>query len=167
MREYTLDSQFVIARPLGEVFAFFSQVGNLERITPPFLNFKILTPEVRLAQGARIDYRISLHAVPMRWKSVISAWEPPFRFVDEQVSGPYRKWTHEHTFTAVPGGTLMRDVVRYEVPGWVLAPVIHRVFVRKNLERIFAYRRDHIETIMGAGASDRPGGVVSPISVAR
>ncbi|TSA39636.1 CDP-paratose 2-epimerase [bacterium] len=153
MREYTLDCQFVIAKPLDEVFAFFSDVANLERITPPFLNFKILTPGVEMTLGARIDYQIRLHGLPIRWKTRISAWEPPFRFVDEQLSGPYRQWIHEHTFKAVPGGVLMRDLVRYAVPGGVLAPMIHGLFVRRDLERIFAYRQAHIEKIMGQSGS--------------
>ncbi len=146
---YTLDTQFVIPRPLADVFAFFSDVGNLERITPPFLNFKILTPGVRLELGAKVEYQIRLHGVPIRWKTNIAAWEPPRRFVDEQIKGPYRLWVHEHTFQEVAGGVLMRDFVRYAVPGWILAPVIHRLFVRDDLERIFAYRREHIGRLMG------------------
>lgn len=149
MPEHRLVSDFVIPRPPGEVFAFFSDVANLERITPPWLNFSILTPRVALHQGALIDYRIRLKGLPMTWKTLISDWAPPHRFVDEQLRGPYRLWHHTHEFTAVPGGTRMVDTVRYAIPLGPLGSLAHVLFVRRDLERIFAYRREHIGRIMG------------------
>jgi len=138
MRTHTLEREVWIPRPVGEVFAFFADPANLEALTPAFLNFRVLTPGVVLREGAVIDYRIRLRGVPIRWRSLIRAWEPGVRFVDEQLKGPYRVWVHEHTFTARDGGTLCGDRVTYAVPlGWM----VHRWLVRPDLERIFAYRR--------------------------
>ncbi len=128
-----------LPRPRGDVFPFFADAANLERITPPWLGFRILTPTpVEIRRGALIDYRIRLHGVPLRWRTEIAEWEPPFRFVDTQLRGPYRLWVHTHTFTEVPGGTLCEDEIRYAVPGGRL---IDALFVRREVERIFAYRR--------------------------
>lgn len=149
-----LESSFLVRRPLGEVFAFFADAGNLQRITPPWLNFEILTPlPIDMRAGALIDYRIRVRGLPVRWRTRIAAWEPPLRFVDEQLRGPYRLWHHEHTFEETSEGVLVKDRVRYRVPGWVLEPVIHRLWVRGDLDRIFAYRRSAIEAFFGAGAA--------------
>jgi ligand-binding SRPBCC domain-containing protein len=156
MQEYRLVSDFVIPRPRGEVFAFFSDAGNLERITPPWLNFRILTPlPIRMAEGSLIEYRIRLKGVPMSWRTLISRWDPPDAFVDEQIKGPYALWHHTHEFIEVEGGCRMIDTVRYALPMGVLGRVAHGLFVRRDLERIFAYRREHIGRIMGfdAGAN--------------
>jgi ligand-binding SRPBCC domain-containing protein len=112
--------------------------GNLEALTPPWLNFKILTPlPIDVHEGTLIDYRLRLRGVPVRWRTRISVWQPPYRFVDEQLRGPYRQWIHEHTFEAHQGGTLVRDHVRYAVPfDWL----VHRLLVRPDVERIFRYR---------------------------
>lgn len=153
MPEHRLVSDFILPRPLHEVFAFFSDVHNLERITPPWLNFSILTRDVALRDGALIDYRIRLRGLPMRWRTRIALWEPPHRFVDEQLRGPYRLWHHTHEFTAVAGGTRMVDTVRYALPLGPLGSLAHRLFVRRDLERIFAYRRERFERFLGPGAS--------------
>ncbi|MFZ5787076.1 MAG: SRPBCC family protein, partial [Acidobacteriota bacterium] len=135
-----LTSELVLPRPREEVFPFFADARNLERITPPWLRFRILTPgPIGMREGALIDYRLRIHGVPVRWRTRIAAWEPPFRFVDEQVRGPYRSWVHEHLFDAVDGGTLCRDRVEYAVPG---GAVVARLLVRPDTERIFAYRRE-------------------------
>lgn len=158
MHEHTLVSDFVIPRPRDEVFAFFSDVANLERITPSWLNFRILTPlPVEMKTGARMDYRIGLRGLPMTWKTLISSWCPPHSFVDEQIKGPYALWHHTHEFFAVPdprnpsgpGATRMVDTVRYRIPFGPLGSLAHVLFVRRDLERIFAYRRQHIGQIMG------------------
>ncbi len=137
-----------LPRPLEEVFAFFADAANLEKLTPDFLRFQILTKQpVEMKPGALIDYRIKVRGLPMRWRTRISVWEPPHRFVDEQLKGPYRMWIHEHTFRAVDGGTEVGDFVRYRVPGWILEPVLHRIFVGPDVERIFRYRQEILEKL--------------------
>jgi ligand-binding SRPBCC domain-containing protein len=126
--------------PRGDVFAFFSDARNLNTITPPWLNFRILTQgPLDVYAGAQIDYRITLRAIPMRWRTRITLWQPDDRFIDEQVRGPYRRWVHLHTFEDQRGGTHCRDRVEYAHLG---GPLIERCFVRPEIERIFAYRRE-------------------------
>lgn len=121
------------------IFPFFSDAGNLEAITPPWLHFHVLTPRpIDMHPGQLIDYKLRLHYIPLRWQTEIAAWEPPVRFVDRQVKGPYHLWVHEHTFEVQDGGTLMRDRVEYQVPGGRL---IHNLLVRGDLEQIFTFRR--------------------------
>lgn len=154
MLERTFHQTTVLARPRGEVFAFFSAPANLQAITPPWLSFRILSPGVEMGRGAQIDYRISLHGLPLRWRSEITAWEPPHRFVDQQLRGPYRRWVHEHRFVEVPGGTEIVDHVRYAVWGGAL---VDRLFVARDLERIFAYRQRRIgELLAPAASASRP-----------
>ncbi len=151
MSERLLERATFVPLPLPEVFAFFAEPANLEALTPPWLRFRILTPgPIGMRPGARIDYRISLHGLPLRWRSEITVWEPPHRFVDAQVRGPYRLWVHEHGFRAVAGGTEINDRVRYAVRGGAL---IERLFVRRDLRRIFDYRRERIAALLG-GARD-------------
>lgn len=149
MDEFRLDTAQEVPAPLERVFAFFSDAGNLEAITPGFLKFKILSPRpIEMRVGAVIDYSLRLHGIPVKWRSVITAWEPGVRFVDEQVKGPYRKWVHEHTFERTARGTMVRDHVRYAVPGGRL---VERWIVRPRLEAIFAYRRGAIERLITPG----------------
>jgi ligand-binding SRPBCC domain-containing protein len=130
-----------------EVFAFFADPRNLERITPPWLHFEITTPgSIVMRPGCVIDYTLRLHGMPIRWRSEISAWEPPNRFVDLQVRGPYRLWRHEHIFIEKDGGTTVADRVDYAVPG---GRIVHRIFVAKELEKIFEFRRLSLEAILG------------------
>lgn len=139
-QEFMLEAAQWLPQPIEQVFAFFCNAMQLEQITPPWLNFKVLNPPAAgICQGTIIDYRLRLHGIPLRWRSRIWAWEPPNRFVDEQLRGPYRRWIHEHRFEPVAGGTLCRDVVRYAVPGGWL---INRLFVARSLHRIFAYRQN-------------------------
>lgn len=129
----------LIRRPLEETFGFFADAANLQRITPPWLDFRILTPlPIAMREGALIDYSIRLRAVPMRWRTEITVWAPPYRFVDEQVKGPYRLWRHTHTFREVENGTEVSDRVDYLVPG---GPLVEALFVRRELDRIFRYRQ--------------------------
>lgn len=138
IRTFTLTNELWLPQPPDEVFPFFADASNLERLTPPSLRFLILTPPpIEMAVGTLIDYRIRLRGIPMRWQSEITAWEPPHRFVDEQRRGPYRLWVHEHTFTPQNGGTLAGDIVQYAVLGGV---VVQRLLVASELRRIFDYR---------------------------
>lgn len=133
----------VIGRPLPEVFAFYADANNLERITPAWLRFRIATPgPITMQRGTRIDYHIRLHGVSVRWTSEIVEWTPPHRFIDVQVRGPYRTWEHTHEFLPVPGGTLVRDSVRYQLPlGW-LGEIARRGFVARDVAHIFDHRRE-------------------------
>jgi ligand-binding SRPBCC domain-containing protein len=136
VREFKAEQWF--PQKPDELFGFFSEAANLDSITPPWLQFQTVTPgPIMMHTGTLIDYKLRIHGFPVRWRTEIKAWEPPFRFVDEQIRGPYRLWIHEHTFTAKSGGTLMRDHVRYAAPfDWL----VHALLVRPDVERIFAYR---------------------------
>lgn len=138
----------------AEVFEFFSDASNLQEITPEWLDFRIVTPgPIVIRKGTLIDYRLKIHGWPMRWQSEITVWEPPHRFVDEQRRGPYRKWIHHHLFAEKDGGTEVRDEVEYAVPGGKL---IERLFVRRDIEAIFAFRRKKLHLKLG-----NPGGQVA------
>ena len=143
MRVHDFTTEAWLPRPRAEVFPFFAEAGNLEAITPPWLRFRVLTPgPLEMRRGALIDYRLRLRGVPIRWRTEITAWEPPDRFVDEQVRGPYRLWVHEHTFEPETRGgiegTRVRDHVRYAVPGGAL---VDALFVRREVAAIFAFRQ--------------------------
>lgn len=148
MKTYRLETELWLPRPRAEVFAFFSDAGNLERITPPWLNFEILTPQpIELKAGALIDYRIRLYGVPIRWRTEIAEWNPPHHFVDQQLRGPYSLWHHTHRFEERDGGTLCTDEVRYRPFGGAL---VQRFFVGREVERIFTYRREQLCGLFGA-----------------
>jgi len=134
-----------LPRPRDEVFQFFSDAANLETLTPPWLNFHVLTPAIELRTGALIDYRLRLYGIPLRWQSEISCWEPPERFVDEQRRGPYRSWVHTHTFVEERGGTRIVDTVDFEVPfGWLVGGLVMR-----DVRRIFAFRTAALLRLFG------------------
>lgn len=150
---YQLEREQLLAHPVDRVFEFFAQARNLERITPPWLNFELLTPEpITLGEGSLIEYRLHLHHVPLGWTSRIDEWDPGRSFVDRQLRGPYRLWRHRHTFEAVPAGTLVRDTVDYSLPLGRLGRLAHGLFVRRDLERIFAFRHEAVESALQCGA---------------
>lgn len=133
--------------PPSEVFPFFSEAGNLDAITPPWLHFRIVTAQpVEMRAGALIDYVLRVRGLPLRWRTLIREWEPPHRFVDEQLRGPYRQWIHTHTFEPHDGGTLARDVVRYAVP---LDFIAYPLFVRRDIDQIFAFRQKALRERFG------------------
>jgi ligand-binding SRPBCC domain-containing protein len=137
-----------------EVFDFFAAAENLERITPPELNFRILTPlPIRMGSGALIEYRLRLFAFPFRWRTRISHWDPGVAFVDEQLTGPYAKWVHTHRFQDAAGGTLVTDEVKYRLPLFPVGEVAYPL-VRFQLERIFGYRARRLGELLG-GADPR------------
>ena len=134
------------------VFAFFADASNLEAITPPGLRFRIVTPgPIRMGPGTLIEYRLSLHRVPIRWLTRIEVWEPGARFVDVQVRGPYCSWRHTHSFEPRAEGTLMRDSVQYALPIGLLGRLAHAAFVRRDLERIFDFRHAEVTRMLRAG----------------
>lgn len=146
MREFTLEREQVVPQPIEAVYRFFSDPENLARLTPPGLAFRILACSTEeLGAGTLIDYELRIRGIPVRWRSLIRDWEPPHRFVDEQVRGPYRSWVHEHSFEARGDTTLVRDAVRYAVPGGAL---VNRLFVRPDLERIFDYRGQRLAELL-------------------
>lgn len=134
----SFESELWLPHPPETLFSFFSDARNLEFLIPPLLHFRVLSPgPIEMKVGTRIDYRLSLHRIPLRWQSEITVWDPPRRFADEQRRGPYRRWIHTHRFVAKDGGTLVMDDVAYAVFGGTL---VDRLFVRPDVERIFAYR---------------------------
>jgi ligand-binding SRPBCC domain-containing protein len=148
MAEHILERRQIIERPLAEVFDFFANAGNLERITPPELNFHILTPPpIDIKKGALIDYELKLHGIPITWKTEITEWNPPFDFVDSALKSPYKQWIHRHTFEkGANGETIMMDNVRYRLPLEPLGDLAHW-YVKKELKYIFDYRYKIIEEI--------------------
>ena len=155
MRTHRLETETWLPRPLEEVFEFFSDAKNLESITPPSVNFRITQLPETIEQGTLIDYRIRIRGIPVRWRTKIHRWEPPHRFTDAQLKGPYRLWYHEHRFESADGGTQMYDRVLYRVPGGLLEPWIHRAFVKDELRKIFEYRSESIQQLLGAGEGRR------------
>jgi ligand-binding SRPBCC domain-containing protein len=148
MGEHILEREQIIKRPREEVFAFFADAGNLGKITPPELNFHIITTQpIDIKKGALIDYRLKLRGVPITWKTEITEWNPPFSFTDSALKSPYRQWIHRHTFEETQAGeTIMRDIVRYRLPLEPLGDLAH-FYVRKELKYIFDYRYKVIEEI--------------------
>ncbi|HSM12902.1 MAG TPA: SRPBCC family protein [Thermoanaerobaculia bacterium] len=148
MRVHAFESEIWLPQPRREVFEFFSDAGNLERITPPWVHFRVLTPQpIEMRPGALIDYRLRLRGLPLGWRTLISEWEPPVRFVDLQLRGPYRLWHHTHAFEERDGGTLCADRVLYAVP---FDRLVHERLVRPDVERIFAHRRQALAALFGA-----------------
>ena len=131
------------------VFAFFADARNLEAITPPLLRFRVVTPEpIAMGAGTMIRYRLRVHGVPVNWLTEITEWEPPHRFVDTQVKGPYALWHHTHTFEPDGDGTLMRDVVRYRVGFGPLGTLANALLVRRDLEAIFDHRARQVAGLL-------------------
>lgn len=150
MSEGLFEHEQVLDAPLPEVFEFFSVARNLERLTPLWLRFEVLTPEpIEMRAGTIIEYRLRLHRIPLRWVSRIECWEPGSAFEDRQVRGPYRLWHHRHEFEAHGGRTLVRDRVRYSLPLGPLGSIAATLFVEHDLERIFAFRHRAAERLLG------------------
>jgi ligand-binding SRPBCC domain-containing protein len=150
LKVHVLEREQLIARPRGEVFAFFADAYNLEALTPPWLRFGIRTPRpIEMRAGAQIAYRMRLHGLALRWLTEIEEWEPGVRFVDRQVKGPYGLWHHTHTFEDRPGATLMRDRVRYALPLGPLGELARVALVDSDLRRIFDFRREAVARLLG------------------
>jgi ligand-binding SRPBCC domain-containing protein len=138
-----------LPRPPEKIFPFFADAANLEALTPPWLRFRVVTATpIEMSVGALIDYRLRVHGVPIRWRTRITAWDPPHSFTDEQIRGPYRLWIHQHTFEPSRGGTLARDIVRFASPGGRL---MHWLLVRRDVKRIFDFRAGALQRIFVEG----------------
>jgi ligand-binding SRPBCC domain-containing protein len=151
-RVHVLERQQRVRLPIAPAFDFYGDALNLEAITPPWLNFEVTTlAPVTMGAGTLLDYRLKLHGVPVRWRTRIEIWEPPVRFVDVQVKGPYALWEHTHTFEDVDDETVsIGDRVRYALPLGPLGEIAHRLFVRRDVERIFDYRREAVAGALGS-----------------
>jgi ligand-binding SRPBCC domain-containing protein len=145
-RVHILERDQRVKLPIDQAFAFYGDAHNLERITPPLLRFEVTTPRpIEMGVGTLIEYRLRLHRVPVRWRTRIEAWDPPHRFVDAQIKGPYSLWEHTHTFVADgPGTTIIEDRVRYAIPFGPLGNLADWLLVRRDLRQIFDYRRDAV-----------------------
>jgi ligand-binding SRPBCC domain-containing protein len=155
MRMQRLERTSIVPRRRSEVFAFFADARNLEAITPSSLRFSITSPmPVEMRAGARIDYSLALFGVPLRWRTLITLWQPEERFIDEQEAGPYAIWRHLHEFEPHGSSTRMRDVVDYALPFGPLGAVAHELWVRRTLKHIFDHRekaiREHFAGVSGA-----------------
>lgn len=148
MKTFRFHSKLWLPHPREEVFAFFADARNLETLTPAWLRFEILTPPpIAMRPGALIDYRLRVHGFPIRWRTEITEWKPPHRFVDQQLRGPYTRWHHTHTFIEREGGTDCLDEVAYRPWGGSL---INGLFVRRDVAKIFAFRRERLQRLFPA-----------------
>jgi ligand-binding SRPBCC domain-containing protein len=150
LRIHAIERRQHVAGSAAEVFEFFADAYNLESITPPWLRFEVTSPPLEMGAGSEIAYRLRLHGAPVRWVTRIEAWEPPHRFVDVQLRGPYRLWHHTHTLEPYGEGVLMHDSVRYALPFGPLGELVHRALVRRDLELIFDFRHEAIERRFGS-----------------
>ena len=139
-KTYIIKRRQWVPQPLDLVFDFFSRPANLQSITPPFLDFKITQAPAEIRFGSLILYTLRLHGIPVRWQTEIAGWNPPYSFVDVQISGPYSLWRHTHSFVAESGGTTIEDEVEYALPLGVVGRIAHRLLVQHDLKVIFDYR---------------------------
>lgn len=153
MFEKELKVEQQIDLPIHEVFDFFSRAENLQRITPPLLDFKITSPlPIEMKAGALIDYRLKVRGLPMKWRTLIEVWDPPHRFVDTQLKGPYSLWHHTHEFVALGDkSTLIRDTVRYRLPFGPLGLLVHKLIVKNDIRKIFDFRLLEVPKLLKAG----------------
>lgn len=151
MKVYTLERKQIVSKKLSEVFPFFAKPENLEELTPPSLNFKIITPTpIEMKEGALIDYTIKISGIPQRWTTLITKFEPPHKFVDQQIKGPYSFWHHTHEFYESKEGTVLLDRVDYGLPFSFLGDIAHALFVKKQLNTIFDYRYQIIQKLFNS-----------------
>jgi ligand-binding SRPBCC domain-containing protein len=147
--DYILHREATVICPLEKVFDFFSKAENLETLTPPWLRFRIETPQpIQMSQGATIAYRLRVRGLPVRWLTEIELWRPPYEFVDVQVKGPYKHWRHIHRFQESKEGTRIIDVVNYTLPFGPLGRLVHRLQVADDLDKIFDYRAHLVRTLL-------------------
>ena len=146
MKIFKFRSEVRLDQKLSKVFPFFADAFNLETLTPAWLKFRVLSPKpISIKEGTRIGYRLQIHGLPVRWVSEIVTWEPPYRFIDQQIRGPYRLWIHEHRFLDDCNGTVCQDTVRYSLWGGAL---VNHLLVKKKIEHIFDYRQKKLRELL-------------------
>ena len=150
MKVYTLKREQVISKNILDVFDFFSRAENLATITPPKMKFKILTPTpIEMKEGALIDYTVRVLGIPIRWRTLITKYQPPDIFIDQQLKGPYSLWHHTHTFEKISQNeTLIKDIVVYTIPFGFIGRIVHFLYIKKDLDKIFNFRKDKIADLL-------------------
>ena len=150
MSTHRIERAQLVPLPRDDAFAFFADASNLEALTPPWLGFRILTAlPIEMQRGTKIEYALSLHRVPVRWRTEIVEWLPGRRFVDTQLKGPFRLWEHTHEFEERRDGTVIRDTVIYRMPYGPLGAIAHRISTARDLDRVFDYRHAAVERLLG------------------
>jgi ligand-binding SRPBCC domain-containing protein len=149
MPDHVLEARVWLARPRPEVFAFFADPANLLRITPPRVGLRLLTPPATLAAGAVLDFRVRWLGLPLRWRAYVREYDPPYRFVDVQVRGPWARWEHRHLFLEEGGGTWVEDRVTYRLPLGALGRLAHGALVHRQLRALWAYRQARLGELLG------------------
>jgi ligand-binding SRPBCC domain-containing protein len=152
MADHVLESRLWLARPRPQVFAFFADPAHLARVSPPSLGLRLLTPAASLAAGAVVDVRVSWLGVPLRWRAYIREFDPPYRFVDVQVRGPWARWEHRHRFLEEDGGTWMEDRITYRMPLGPLGRALHAALVHRQLSAVWAFRQARVTELLGGGS---------------
>jgi ligand-binding SRPBCC domain-containing protein len=150
MRTFQCEQELWVPRPIEEVFAFFSRPENLQSITPDWLDFRVVEAPTTLRAGSLLRYRLRWHGLPILWVTEIWEWDPPHRFVDRALSGPYTLWNHEHSFEAREGGTDIRDRVTYALPLGPIGVLAHRLRVRHDVKKIFDFRSERLRKLFPA-----------------
>jgi ligand-binding SRPBCC domain-containing protein len=149
MADHVHESRVWLARPRPEVFAFFAEPTVLERLTPPAFRLRLVNRDVTMTVGAVLEFRLRwLGVLPLRWRAFVREWDPPFRFVDVQVRGPYARWEHRHRFLEEGGGTWVEDRVTYRLPLGPLGRVVHALLVKRQLRELWAYRHRQLAELV-------------------
>lgn len=149
MTTYEIHRKQWVPQPQEKVFEFFAKAENLEELTPPFLGFQITLAPQRMEAGARIEYKLRVHGLPIRWRTIIEEWNPPKQFIDNQAKGPYKLWHHTHRFWSENGGTWIEDTVRYALPFGPIGRIVNRVMVSRDVNAIFDYREQRVRELFG------------------
>ena len=149
MTTYEIHRKQWVPQPLEKIFEFFAKAENLEELTPPFLHFQITLAPPRMEAGARIEYKLRVHGLPIHWRTIIEEWDPPKQFVDHQAKGPHELWHHTHRFSAENGGTWIEDTVRYALPFGPIGRIVNRVMVSRDVNAIFDYRERRVRELFG------------------
>jgi ligand-binding SRPBCC domain-containing protein len=154
MADHVLETRLWLAPPRAQVFAFLADPQNLARVSPPALRLRLLSPAAALRAGAVVDFRVSWLGLPLRWRAYIREYDPPYRFVDVQVRGPWARWEHRHLFLDGDGGTWMEDRITYRLPLGPLGRALHAAVVERQLRAGWAFRQARLAALLGGAAGD-------------